>query len=407
MKKYLYITLILTLTLLTGCNKVKEINNTETINTVNGNNILSDNSQEISEEIVEIEETIVEPEPEPEPEVYELTLMAAGDNLIHSPIYNKASNGDGTYNFSKMYENVKELIQSYDIAVINEETVLIEDDSKISSYPCFGTPIEMGNALIDTGFDVILSATNHTWDKGISGVKDTLNFYKNYPDITLLGVHETEEDYNTIDIIEKNNIKLAMFNYTYGTNGITVPDEYYFMVDRLDNKEKFINDVVSVENEVDFTICFLHIGTEYVYKPTEYQINYVNELIDAGADIIICAHPHVIEPYNMITTDNGNTGLVYYSCGNFISNQNEVDRTLGGLASLKIKKTIFNDEITNEIIEYDFIPVVTHYNKTEHSVYLLDDYNEELAKNHTLRGKGLSVDGLWELWDEILNTPIK
>lgn len=346
----------------------------------------------------------VTPQPtEPPIETYELSLIAVGDNLIHSPIYKKANNGDGTYNFLPMYEHIKETIQSYDVAVINQETIFVEDDNKISSYPQFGTPVEMGDALIDTGFDVILNATNHTWDKKEQGVIDTLNFWKKYPEITILGIHENQEDANEITILEKNNFKLALFNYTYGLNGFILPEGKEYLIDLLDDKEKFLNDIKNIENEVDYTICFVHIGTEYVYEPTEYQKNYIEDLINAGADIIICAHPHVIEPYGMITTENGNSALVYYSCGNFISSQNEVPRVLGGMAEFVLTKTMQEDKtLSSEIKEYNFIPIVCHYNKTEHSVYLLEDYTEELAQTHSLRAKGLSIEKLWNLWNKIL-----
>lgn len=398
MKKYIFLLLIVLC--LTGCQK-KEINIENETNTIMEENFDFENKTQLI-----IEEPIPEPttEPEPTPKIYELSLIAVGDNLIHSPIYKKASNGDGTYNFLPMYENIKDTISSYDISIINQETIFVEDDSYISSYPCFGTPIEMGNALVDTGFDVILNATNHTWDKKSTGVTDTLNYWKQYPEITILGIHENEEDFNTIDIIEKNNIKLALFNYTYGLNGFVLPNDKTYMVDLLDNKEKFINDVIKIENDVDFTICFLHIGTEYVYEPTNYQVEYVNSLIDAGADIIICAHPHVIEPYDMITTQNGNSALVYYSCGNFISNQDEIDRVLGGMAEIKLQKTILEDNITNEILNYDFIPIVTHYNSNIHTIYKLEDYTEELAEQHRLKSKynKFSIEYLWDLWNKIL-----
>ncbi len=388
MKKYLFLFPIL---LLTACSNNANIETVaEPIQT-----------EPIIEEVQEID--IIEEPKELPIETYELSLLAVGDNLIHSPIYKKANNGDGTYNFLPMYENVKDVIQSYDLAVINQETIFIEDDNKISSYPQFGTPIEMGDALIETGFDVILNATNHTWDKREQGILDTLNFWNKYPEITILGIHKDKEDANKIDIIEKNNFKLALFNYTYGLNGFTLPQGKEYLVDLLENKDKFLNDVKSIEDEVDYTICFLHIGTEYVYQPTEYQKNYINNLIDAGADIIICAHPHVIEPYGMITTENGNNALVYYSCGNFISSQNEVVRVLGGMADIKLSKTIQGEETLSVKIEnYDFIPVVCHYNKNEHSVYLLEEYTEELAQTHSLRNKGLSVEKLWSLWNDIV-----
>ena len=147
-------------------------------------------------------------------------LVASGDNLIHSTVYNKCKK-DGKYDFNDIYKNIKEYIKKYDIAVINQETIFIDDNSKISSYPTFGTPQSMGEAIVTAGFNTILSATNHTFDKGMYGIETTLKYWKeNYPDVNLLGIHETIEDYENIDIIEKNNIKIAMFNYTYGLRKI-------------------------------------------------------------------------------------------------------------------------------------------------------------------------------------------
>lgn len=340
---------------------------------------------------------------EPEKEEYELTLSAVGDNLLHTPILDRARQSDGSYDFTPMYEHMKDTISSYDISVINQETIYVEDNNNVSSYPCFGSPTAVGDALIDAGFDVVLSATNHTWDKGRTGVMDSINYWKEHPEVTLLGINETEEEYDTVDIVSKNNIDLAMFNYTYGLNGFALPADEPYLVNLLDNKEKFIQDVKDVEDQVDFTICFLHIGTEYVYTPTEYQVGYINDLIDAGADIVICAHPHVVEPYKMVTTENGNEGLVYYSCGNFISGQSEPERMLGGMASLTLKKTVQGDKSSCEIADYDFIPVVTHWNSSVHTVYLLSDYTEELAAQNALRGKGLSVEYLQNLWEDIMD----
>lgn len=339
---------------------------------------------------------------EPKVETYNLSLIAVGDNLIHSPIYKKAKQADGSYDFSSMYANIKDTIQSYDLAVINQETIYVNDEANVSSYPCFGTPSSMGDTLVDVGFDVILNATNHTWDKRSTGYENTINFWKKYPEITTLGIHEDENDFNTVDIVEKNGFKLAMFNYTYGMNGFTLPSDKQYAVDLLDNKEKFIADLQRVEHDVDFSICFLHIGNEYVYEPTTYQVDYVNDIIDAGADIVICSHPHVVEPYDLVTTENGNSAIVYYSCGNFISGQNEVPRVLGGMAELNLTKTVTDGVVTScEVSDYDFEPIVTHYNSTEHTVYKLEDYTEDLAKTHSLASKGLSVEKLWNLWEEI------
>ena len=333
-----------------------------------------------------------------------VTLIAAGDDLIHANIYRRAFRPDtGTYDFHSLYEPVKDVISSYDLAVINQETILVDNPAMYSSYPAFGTPQEIGEALADTGFDIILSATNHTWDKGEYGVRNTLNYWKtNYPDITLLGIHDSPEDWNTIDIVEKNGIRMAMFNYTYGLNGMHLPGHAYYMVDLLGNRAKFLGDVRAAENLADITICFLHIGEEYHMHPTAFQMSYVQTLVDCGADVVICAHPHVIEPFQEVVTPSGNHGVVFWSCGNFISEQVRTESMLGGLACVTIQKTEENGAPVTRVSDYRFLPVVSHMSMFN-AVYMLSDYTEELAAFHYLRylGQDFTIPRLWAIWQSV------
>lgn len=387
MKKYVFI--LLSSLCLSGCAAVNETDYIQSVPTI------ADETESTEEIVTE------ESEPEPVVQTYQVSMCAVGDNLIHSPIYRKADNGDGTYDFTKMYENVSDRIKQYDIAVINQETILVEDDAKVSSYPTFGTPWEMSEAVMDAGFDVVLTATNHTMDKGTSGIQTSYKIWKDNTDLTILGTYDDAEA-DHYKLYSQNNISFAMFNYTYGLNGIPISDEDSWMVDQTADEVRFVNDIESVKDTVDFVVCFVHIGSEYVYEPTEYQTTYVEHLIDAGADVVICSHPHVIEPYEYITTDAGNTGLVYWSCGNFISGQDEWERMLGGMASIEFEKTVVDGEVTNtEISSYTFVPTVTHYTTTEHTVYWLADYTEELASEHKLAYKGLSLSNLWGLFYDV------
>ena len=330
-----------------------------------------------------------------------LTMIAAGDNLMHKTIIDKAWRPEaGTHDFRFLYTEIRDLIQSRDLGVINQETIFISDNALISDYPTFGTPQVMGEALVDTGFDIVLSATNHTWDKGARGVTDTLNYWKTaHPEIKLLGIHESPEAFNTIDYVEKNGIRLAMFNYTYGLNGFSVPGSQYYMVNLLGQQSKFLQDVRTAESQADMTVCFLHIGEEYHYQPTAYQQGYVHSLIDAGADLVICAHPHVVEPAGYVTTAAGNTGLVFWSCGNFVSAQTKIPRILGGLADV----TIVKDESGTRVADWEFIPTVCHFSGPDVRVFPLKNYPEELAAVHHVNTSDapLTTEKLWNLWKSI------
>jgi len=324
-----------------------------------------------------------------------LTLTMVGDNLIHSPVYRSARTENG-YDFNGIFANIKNEIENSDLAIINQETIFVDEANEISSYPRFGTPEVMGHAIVNAGFDIVAHATNHTNDKGIEGIEDTLDFWKtNYPEMKILGIHENKDE-SDIVYVEKKNIKIAFVNYTYGLNGLDLPKEKKYMVDVLGDKEEIAATLKEAKENSDILIPILHIGTEYVYEPSTYHRNYVDFFIDNGADIVLCAHPHVLEPYGIITTKNNNSALVYYSLGNFISSQDEVPRVLGGMAKIELVKE--NDKV--KIQSYDMIPLVTHYDNNHFTTYKLEDYTDELASKHKL---GLTVEKLKSLYNDIIN----
>ena len=393
-KRNLFISLVLCFTLV-GCSS-NNIENQTTISTteITTQNITESTTNETTQEITEV--TTEEETTEEEIIESSVSMVVAGDNLYHMPIITKGFNGT-SYNFDFVYKNVKDYISFYDLAVINQETVLVDDYNDISSYPCFGTPSEAATALKEAGFDIFLGATNHTLDKGIKGINTTLDFY-NENDITYLGINKDVDEYNTVKIIEKNNIKIAMLNYTYGMNGLTLPSDNYYMVNLLDDKDKIISDLKYAEENADITIVFPHWGTEYVYTETDYQKEYAELFTEYGADIIVGSHPHVVEPVKYIESENGNVALCYYSLGNFVSGQNEKPRLLGGLASFTIHKTVENGNAIITVTDEKFEPTVTYYNSTEHCVYLLKDFTDDIAADSTMQAY---PDELWNLWKEI------
>jgi poly-gamma-glutamate synthesis protein (capsule biosynthesis protein) len=289
-----------------------------------------------------------------------------------------------------LYSNLKELISAADIAVINQETILGGDEFPYSGYPNFNSPTQIGDAVIKAGFDVVLHATNHTMDKGLEGVKNDINYWKLHPEITVLGINETEKEREQIPIIDKNGIKIAMLDYTYGLNGYHVPKNMPYLVNMLD-KNAMRADIKKAKELSDFVIVFPHWGTEYVYQPTKSQKDLTEFLYEQGVDLVIGTHPHVLEPVELFDADKDRRMLVYYSLGNFISYQREAPRMLGGIATVTITK----DENGTFISDAGIIPIVTHYEKGSadynYGIYKLSDYNEELAKVHGILG--LEEDG--------------
>lgn len=195
-------------------------------------------------------------------------IVAVGDNLIHSGLYKSGMNDSGVWNYDHLYQYVKEDIETADLACVNQETIYINDRNQLSGYPMFGTPPEIGDALVNAGFDVVTHATNHVWTEADKGF-GTLNFWKEkHPEMTVLGIHESQEEADKIQTVDVNGIRIAMLNYTYGTNGIPVPEDKPYLVDLFDPEEA-AKDIKRAKEISDVVMVFGHVGTEYVYEPSE------------------------------------------------------------------------------------------------------------------------------------------
>ncbi len=308
-----------------------------------------------------------------------ISIFALGDNLLHMPVINSGRQSDGTYEYSHLFEMLQPDIKNADIAVIGQETVFGGEKFGYSGYPLFNSPSDMGKTLVSEGFDVVLHASNHVLDKWAEGIENTLTFWNSYPDIAVLGINDSEEDKQSIDIKEVKGARIALLNYTYGTNGLVLPQGKEYLVNYID-ENKMQADIAYAEENTDFTVAFMHWGTEYSIKPDDFQKNLAQKMCDWGVDLIIGSHPHVIEPVEWIESENGNRMLVYYSLGNFVSRQKEARNLLGGAADVKLK---FDGEKV-AIEDYAFVPIVTHYDTTytRFAVYPLDLYTDEMAARH-------------------------
>ncbi len=335
----------------------------------------------------------------------QVTLLAVGDNLIHIEVVKSGMQADGTYNYDHLYSNLTDEIRAADIAIVNQETILGGDDFTYSGYPNFNSPYEIGEALVTAGFDVVLHATNHTMDKGLKAVNNTFAFWSGHPQIKVLGINETKEQQETIPIIEKNGIKLAMLNYTYGLNGYKLPEDRPYLVNLLD-KDRMTSDIKKAKELADFVIVFPHWGTEYVYEATDMQRSLTDFYYDLGVDLVIGTHPHVLEPVEWIGEDSGHRMLVYYSLGNFMSYQKEAPRMLGGMATVTIAK----DSSGTYISDAGITPLVTHYENGpadyRYGIYKLTDYTPAQAQVHgvsdiAVQGK-LTYEGTYALAVQVL-----
>lgn len=347
--------------------------------------------------------TISETESEPET----VSLVMAGDVLLHTPVAESGLAEDGSYHFDQLFSHVA-AIKDADIALVNQEVIIGGEELGITGYPSFNAPYALGDALVNAGFDVILHATNHALDKGKNGLINCMNFWKtNYPQETILGIHNSKEEQDQICVYEKNGMKIAILNYTYGTNGISLPADMPYGVDLL-KEDKVISDLKQAEELADFTVVCPHWGTEYEHGITDEQKYWTRIFAENGADLVIGTHPHVIEPVEWYGEKNdGKEMLVYYSLGNFVnwtsdSGAGISDRMVGGLAEVTLTR---GEDGTVKIGGYGVEPVVAHVESGYQGVtaYPLHEYTEELAAKNEIRSQdaAFSLDYCKQLCNEI------
>lgn len=321
----------------------------------------------------------------------EVNLVMVGDILLHTPVAESGLQEDGSYNFEAVFANLKDEISAADLALVNQEVIIGGKDLGISGYPSFNAPYELGDALVDAGFDVILHATNHTLDRGKKGVKNCLNFWNtNYADIAVLGINESQDAQdNNIYIYEQDGIRIAILNYTYGTNGIALPSDMPYGVNLLE-KEKVAADITKAKEQADFVIVCPHWGTEYQLTPSAEQMQWTEFFAENDVDLVMGTHPHVIEPVEWVAEETGEKGmLVYYSLGNFVnwtasSGEGIANRMVGGMAQVTIGKDENGEAF---IVDYGVEPLICHLTKGTNgvTVYPLSDYTEELASQNEIR----------------------
>ncbi len=344
------------------------------------------------------------PTPTPTPNV--VTMVAVGDNLLDWYMLEDAQQDDGTFDFSGYYTNIEKYIALGDFAVINQETPLGGDGGYKGSgveldyigsrdrwgsyhgYSTFNSPDEIGHQIVKSGFNVVTMATNHISDYGITALHASLAFWKQYPEVKLLGINESAEAELEIPIVEKYGIKLALLNYTYGLNIRSALDAEKFSVNML-SEARVKRDVEKAKELADFVVVFPHWGTEYQMSANSYQKEYTKLFLKCGVDVVIGAHPHISQPMEWFEREDGHKMVVYYSLGNFVSMFKDAECQLEGMSYVEFYK----DETDCYVKEAKVIPLVNHWTydaevfgkRKDFTVYALQDYTERLALAHGCR----------------------
>ncbi len=326
-----------------------------------------------------------------------IDLVAVGDNLMHRSLSGAGKQPDGSWDYTSVYAPMWNVISGADIAVLNQEVPMAGEEYGIQTYPRFNAPQQLAATMHRMGFDVVTFATNHMLDQGKQGVRNTITYWnEKYPGILTTGIYNSQEERDRVPYVICKGAKIGFLNYTYGTNSGNVGKDTYLI--NYMKEDLMRADIAQAKEVCDFVIVCLHWGVENHVTPSEQQNRYALICAEAGADVIIGTHPHVVQPVSFVTAENGNRTLVFYSLGNFVSLQDEEKRMLGGIAKLRLRvetDALGGVSVVPETYALDFLVMHYTYNPnipaySHMTVFPWESYTDELAAIHGLHDMGIA-----------------
>ena len=284
------------------------------------------------------------------------TIVSFGDALCHKPVDDAAYDQEtGIYDFSPMFKYVEKHFQNSTINIGNCESPMAGAERGYSGYPTFNAPEHLAVDLKELGVDIMTTANNHSLDKGFNGLSSTLDFLDD-AEIAHVGTARTEEEQNTILFMDLNGIRTAFLAYTYGTNGIPVPEDKEFCVNLID-EDLILKQINQAKDEgAELIVASMHWGVEYQTVENAEQDKLAEFLIKNDVNIILGSHPHVLQPMKMLKVKNDEgeekEGLVIFSQGNFFSNQTQENTQNTAIFNIEVKKNGKTGEVTVEKVTY-------------------------------------------------------
>jgi Bacterial capsule synthesis protein PGA_cap len=266
-----------------------------------------------------------------------LSLLFVGDIMGHdSQIWSAENLKTGTYDYNDVFMYVKPVISAADVAVANFEVTLAGPPYK--GYPLFSSPAALADACRNAGIDCLVTANNHAADRGKEGISGTINRLDSLriPHTGTFLNQRARDSLNPL-MISRSGFLIALLNYTYGTNGISVPDP--LVINKID-RALITSDIEKAKKQnPDLIVLFLHWGNEYDTIPSKFQTELADYLFSRGADLIIGSHPHVLQKMIWFKDDSSfNDRVVVYSLGNFVSNQRKPKTDGGSMVRVDLVK---------------------------------------------------------------------
>lgn len=340
-------------------------------------------------------------EPSPPPPIREETesrfpevrvsVMAVGDIMVHDQQLEGAWNpASKSYDFLPSFEHVKPLFQEADWVIGNLETTMTGKEARYTGYPMFNSPETLAQTLVDVGFTAVSTANNHSLDRKEQGVLKTIE-HLDQSGLLHTGTFRSAEERDESLFLTKDGLTMALLSYTYGTNGIPIPEGKPYLVNLID-PDLMKKDIARAREKADLVAVALHFGDEYARLPNAFQKQTAELCLQYGADLILGAHPHVVQPYEWkkVTLEDGreHTGLIAYSLGNFISAQRWDYKDVGAILKLSLYKGENGDA---KIESAEMIPTYVYFSrqkgKRSYVIYPVPQTLEKLQNGE----KGLSL----------------
>ena len=332
----------------------------------------------------------------------QISLIFAGDIMGHGGQIEAAHNSaTNTYNYDNVFAEIKTTLSRPDFAIANLEVTLA--GPPYSGYPQFSSPDKLAEACKKSGIDILVTANNHSCDRGGKGIKRTIEVLDKL-DIPHNGTYKNSQDrqFRNLLILRKKNIRIGLLNYTYGTNGLKAPRPA--SVNYIDTNQMLLDIEQSKKEELDGLIAVVHWGKEYQTQPNKYQKRIAEFLFRHGVNIIIGGHPHVIQRSEFNKDKNQ---LVAYSLGNFVSNQASTNTDGGMMLEISLEKV--NGALKIKDVFYHLIWVHKPTRKSKKIFEVLPCSKFPLAKTITnesylLKMKSF-IENAREIMKENINVP--
>ncbi|MDQ3108556.1 MAG: CapA family protein [Bacteroidota bacterium] len=286
--------------------------------------------------------------------VITITISFAGDLMCHTPQISNAKKADGTYDFNPSFKEIAPFLSEADVTMANLECTFAGKGRPYGGYPAFNSPDEYLQAIKNSGIDFLVTSNNHSMDSGEEGLQRTLKKVREN-EFGSTGTFDSKRDRDSIRVLDVKGIKVAVLNYTYGTNGAYPSASKKWMLNVADSALVRDDVLRARKMNADIVLVFYHWGIENKQAPVAQQDTMFHWAADAGADLIIGAHPHVLEPVSYFKTAMNaklDSGIVAWSLGNFLSNQYWRYTDAGVILNLSITKNTVTGKMSMQPFSY-------------------------------------------------------